>query len=45
MEIIDTATTLVDTLEYTFSVNDNQKAVAGDIAVKIREKIVGKQKL
>lgn len=45
MEIIDTATTLVDTLEYTFSVNDNQKAVAGDIALKIREKIAGKRKL
>ena len=45
MEIVDTATTLIDTLEHAFNVNDNQKAVAGDIAVKIREKIVGKQKL
>ena len=45
MEIVDTATTLIDTLEHAFNVNDNQKAVAGDIALKIREKIAGKRKL
>ena len=45
MEVVDTATTLVDTIEHTFSVGDNFKNVAGDIAVKIREKIAAKRKL
>ena len=45
MEIVDTATTLVDTLEYAFKSDDNLKAVASDVAAKIREKIAAKQKL
>ena len=45
MEVVDTATTLVDTIEHTFSVGDNFKNVAGDIAVKIRERIMAKCKL
>ncbi|HHT9146316.1 MAG TPA: caspase family protein [Candidatus Wunengus sp. YC61] len=45
MEIVDTATTLIDTLEYTFKSDDNLKTVASDIAVKIREKIAAKRKL
>ena len=45
MEIVDTATTLVDTLEYVFKRDENLKTVASDIAVKIREKIAAKRKL
>ncbi|HHT9122368.1 MAG TPA: caspase family protein [Candidatus Wunengus sp. YC63] len=45
MEIVDTATTLVDTLEYAFKSDENLKTVASDIAVKIREKIASKRKL
>ena len=45
MEIVDTATTLVDTLEYVFKSDENLKTVASDIAVKIREKIASKRKL
>src|SRR3989339_1751794 len=45
MEIVDTATTLVDTLEYAFKSDDNLKAVASDVAAKIREKIAAKRKL
>ena len=45
MEIVDTATTLVDTLEYVFKSDENLKTVASDIAVKIREKIAAKRKL
>jgi len=45
MEIVDTATTLVDTLEYAFKSDDNLKIVASDVAAKIREKIAAKRKL
>lgn len=45
MEIVDTATTLVDTLEYAFKGVENLKTVAIDIAAKIREKIAAKRKL
>ncbi|HHT9137693.1 MAG TPA: PEGA domain-containing protein [Candidatus Wunengus sp. YC60] len=45
MEIVDTATTLVDTLEYTFKTDENLKTVASDVAAKIREKIAAKRKL
>ena len=45
MEIVDTATTLVDTLEYAFKSDENLKMVANDIAAKIREKIAAKRKL
>jgi len=44
MEIVDTATTLIDTLEYAFK-SDDLKTVARDIAAKIREKIAAKRKL
>jgi len=45
MEIVDTATTLVDTLEHAFKSDENLKMVANDIAVKIRGKIAAKRKL
>lgn len=45
MEIVETATTLIDTIEHTFANGDNFKNVAGDIAVKIRERIAAKRKL
>jgi len=45
MEVVDTATTLVDTLEYVFKSDENLKTVASDIAAKIREKIAAKRKL
>jgi len=45
MEIVDTATTLIDTLEYAFKSDENLKTVASDVAVKIREKIAAKRKL
>jgi hypothetical protein len=45
MEIVDTATTLVDTLEYAFKSDENLKTIANDIAAKIREKIAAKRKL
>lgn len=45
MEIVDTATTLIDTLEYAFKSDENLKTVARDIAAKIREKIAAKRKL
>lgn len=45
MEIVDTATTLIDTIEHTFTGGDNVKNVAGDIAAKIRERIAAKRKL
>ncbi len=45
MEIVDTATTLIDTIEHTFIGGDNFRNVADDIAVKIRERITAKRKL
>lgn len=45
MEIVDTATTLVDTLEYAFKSDENLKTVASNVAAKIREKIAAKRKL
>ena len=45
MEIVDTATTLIDTIEHAFAAGDNVKNVAGNIAVKIRERIAAKRKL
>ncbi len=45
MEIVDTATTLVDTLEHSFKGDENFKTVASDVAGKIREKIAAKRKL
>lgn len=45
MEIVDTATTLIDTIEHAFAAGDNVKNVAGDIAVKIRDRIAVKRKL
>src|SRR3990167_7454699 len=39
MEIVDTATTLIDTLEHAFKSDENLKMVANDIAAKIRGKI------
>ncbi len=45
MEIVNTATTLIDTLEHTFKSDDNLKSVASDVATKIREKITAKRKL
>ena len=45
MEIVDTATTLVDTLEHAFKSDENLKMVANDIAAKIRGKIAAKRKL
>ncbi len=45
MEIVNTATTLIDTLEHTFKSEDNLKSVASDVATKIREKITAKRKL
>ncbi|MFO0794522.1 MAG: caspase family protein [Candidatus Brocadiaceae bacterium] len=45
MEIVNTATTLIDTLEHTFKSDDNLKSIASDVATKIREKITAKGKL
>jgi|GEM_PF-4141799 len=45
MEVVDTATTQVDTLECGFKGDDDQKTVAQDVAAKIREKIAAKRKL
>ena len=45
MEIVDTATTLIDTLEYAFKTEENLRTVASAVAVKIREKITTKRKL
>lgn len=45
MEIVDTATTRIDTLEYAFNREDNQRTVANDVAAKIKEKIAAKRKL
>lgn len=45
MEIVDTATTLVDALEYTFATTDNLMDVANTVALKIRDKIAKKRKL
>ncbi|MDN3514811.1 MAG: caspase family protein [Candidatus Brocadia sp.] len=45
MEIVDTATTLIDTLEHPFNRNDNLKTVASAVAGKIRERIAAKRKL
>jgi len=45
MEIVDTATTLIDTLEYAFKTDESPRTVASNIAVKIREKITTKRKL
>ncbi|MBM4056354.1 MAG: hypothetical protein FJ264_17115 [Planctomycetes bacterium] len=45
MEIVDTATTLIDTIEHTFKGDENMKGVAGDIAIKIRDKINAKRRL
>jgi len=45
MEIVDTATTQVDTLEHVFNAEDNVRVVAGAVASKIREKISAKRKL
>jgi len=40
IEIVDTATTLINTLERTFQREENLGAVAHDIAAKIRAKIM-----
>lgn len=45
LEIIETATTLVDTVEYSFKSNDISMANAKIIASKIKEKIAEKRKL
>jgi hypothetical protein len=45
MEIVDTATTLIETLEYPFKADDNLRIVADNVAAKIREKIAAKRKL
>ncbi|MCF6149470.1 MAG: PEGA domain-containing protein [Candidatus Kuenenia sp.] len=45
MEIVDTATTQVDTLEHVFNTEDNFRAIASTVASKIREKISTKRKL
>ena len=45
MEIVDTATTLIDTLEHAFKSGENLKMVANNIAAKIRGKIAAKRKL
>ena len=44
IEVVDTATTLIDTLERTFRSEENLGAVAHDIAAKMKEKIVAKRK-
>lgn len=45
MEIVDTATTQVDTFEHVFNTEDNFRAVAGAVSSIIREKISAKRKL
>ncbi|MCF6156253.1 MAG: PEGA domain-containing protein [Candidatus Brocadia sp.] len=45
MEVVDTATTLIDTFERAFQGEENLRIVANDVAAKIREKIAGKRKL
>ncbi|WKZ16568.1 MAG: PEGA domain-containing protein [Candidatus Jettenia caeni] len=45
MEIVDTTTTLVDTLEHAFQGDENLRTVANDVAIKIKEKITAKRKL
>lgn len=45
MEIVDTATTLIDTIECVFGSDENQRMVADNVAGKIREKISAKRKL
>lgn len=45
MEIVDTATTLIDTIECVFVSDENQRMVADNVAGKIREKISAKRKL
>ncbi len=44
MEIVDTATTRIDTIEFTFKPEDVSVANAKNIASLIREKIAGKRK-
>lgn len=45
VEIVDTATTLIDTIECVFGSDENQRLVADNVAGKIREKISAKRKL
>jgi hypothetical protein len=45
MEVVDTATTLIDTFERTFQSDESLGIVANDVAAKIREKIAAKRKL
>ncbi len=45
MEIVETATTLVDTIECSFKSDDSSLANAKSIAAKIRERISSKRKL
>ncbi len=44
MEIVNTATTLIDTLEYAFKSDDDLRTVANNVAVKMRGKIIARQK-
>ena len=45
MEIVDTATTLIDTIEHAFNSDEDTRTVANDVALKIKEKIAAKRKL
>lgn len=45
IELVDTATTLIDTLECAFRSEENPVAVARDIAAKMKAKIVVKKKM
>lgn len=45
MEVVDTATTLMNTFERVFQTDENLRTVANDIAAKIREKVTAKRKL
>jgi len=44
IEVVDTATTLIDTLERAFRSEENLGAVAHDLAAKMREKIIANRK-
>lgn len=44
IEVVDTATTLIDVFEHPFRSEENLGTVAHDIAAKMREKIVAKRK-
>lgn len=45
MEIVETATTLVDTIEHSFKSGDISSATAKEIAMKIKDRIAKKRKL